>query len=38
MTKEDKNFLLLWVYTILAVPIFIIVSFWLTGYLGFSLF
>jgi len=35
--KQDQRFLLLWLYTIFAVPIFIIFSFWITGFLGFKI-
>gem|GEM_PF-5423432 len=37
MDKQDQRFLLLWLYTIFAVPIFIIFSFWITGFLGFKI-
>lgn len=36
MNKQDQRFLLLWLYTILAVPAFIVFSFWITGFLGFK--
>jgi hypothetical protein len=35
--KQQSKDLLMWLYTILCVPVIIIITFWLNGYLGFRL-
>ena len=37
MKQESKDHLL-WLYTILCVPVIIMLTFWLNGYLGFRIF